>query len=218
MVVPTLWQSGGPINLASDKRHAAVQQLISSGMTISAISRELGLDRKAVRRFARARTVDELLTTTRTAGPTLLSEHEPYLRERFAAGCTDAARLTAEITERGYRGSAKTVRRFLAPLRAAHRTRPAPPQAPSVRQVTGWLTCRPDRLTDVDSGCLTDILERSPALVVLREHVRGFAEIMVERRGLELADWMTSVDATGSPALRSFAASLRRDLDAVTAG
>ncbi|MCK8669783.1 ISL3 family transposase [Rhodococcus sp. HM1] len=200
------------------ERHTAVHQLVSSGMTISAISRELRLDRKTVRRFARARTVDELLTTTRTAGPTLLSEHEPYLRERFAAGCTDAARLTAEITERGYRGSAKTVRRFLQPLRTEHRMRPAPPQAPSVRQVTGWLTCRPDRLTDADSGRLTDILEHSPALTALREHVRGFAQLMTERRGRELADWMNGIDATGSPALRSFAAGLRRDLDAVTAG
>lgn len=189
----TEWPDGR-LATRTRERHAAVQQLVSNGMTISAISRKLSLDRKTVRRFARAHDVDELLTTTRTAGPTLLSEHETYLRDRFAAGCTDAARLTAEITERGYRGSAKTVRRFLAPLHAAHRTRPAPPPAPSVRQVTGWLTCRPDRLTDADSGRLTDILERSPALAVLREHVRGFAEIMIERRGLELISWMTSVE------------------------
>jgi len=137
---------------------------------------------------------------------------------RFAAGCTDAARLTAEITERGYRGSAQTVRRFLQPLRTEHRTRPAPPHAPSVRQVTGWLISRPDRLAEADSRRLADILERSPALTALREHVRGFAEIMVERRGHELTGWMNDVDATGSPALRSFTADLRRDLDAVTAG
>lgn len=200
------------------ERHAAVQQLVSNGMTISAISRKLSLDRKTVRRFARADDLDELLTTTRTAGPTLLSEHETYLRDRFAAGCTDGTRLTAEITERGYRGSAKTVRRFLAPLRAAHRTRPAPPPVPSVRQVTGWLTARPDRLTDVDSHRLADILERSPALNALQRHVRGFAELMTERRGHELPEWMSDVDATGSPALQSFTTGLRRDLDAVTAG
>ena len=211
------WPDGRLITRTRE-RHATVQQLVSNGMTISAISRKRSLDRKTVRRFARAHDVDELLTTTRIAGPTLLSEHETYLRDRFAAGCTDATRLTAEITDRGYRGSAKTVRRFLAPLRVAHRTRPAPPPAPSARQVTGWLTSRPDRLTDADSRRLTDILERSPALTALREHVRGFAEIMVERRGLELISWMTSIDATGSPALRSFAAGLRRDLDAVTAG
>ncbi|WP_425415091.1 ISL3 family transposase [Rhodococcus phenolicus] len=208
----------GRLATRTRERHAAVQQLVSNGMTISAISKKLGLDRKTVRRFARAHEIDELLTTTRTAGPTLLRGYETYLRDRFAAGCTDAARLTAEITERGYRGSARTVRRFLASLRTEHRTRPAPPPTPSARQVTGWLTSRPDRLTDADSRRLADILERSPALTVLREHVRGFAEIMVERRGLELASWMTDVDATGSPALRSFTVGLRRDLDAVAAG
>ncbi|MFD6857579.1 hypothetical protein ACFWB0_17895 [Rhodococcus sp. NPDC060086] len=34
------------------------------------------------------------------------------------------------------------------------------------------------------------------------------AELMVERRGLELAGWMTDVDAAGSPALRSVTADL----------
>lgn len=200
------------------ERYAAVQELVMKGMSISAISRTLGLDRRTVRRFARATEVDELLTTTRTAGRRLLTEFEPYLRERFAAGCTDATRLTAEIVARGYRGSAKTVRRFLHPLRVATRARLTRPTAPSVRQVTGWLTCRPDRLTDKDQAQLDEILDRSPALAALRKHIRGFAEIMVERRGHQLTEWMSVVDATGSPALRSFVAGLRRDLDAVTAG
>ncbi len=158
------------------------------------------------------------MTTTRTAGRTLLTEFEPYLRERFAAGVTDATRLAEEITARGYRGSAKTVRRFLHPLRNALRVRPTQPAAPSVRQATGWLTCRPDRLTDKDTARLDEILDHSPALTALREQVRGFAEIMTERRGHKLTDWMNGVDATGAPALRSFTTGLRRDLDAVNAG
>lgn len=139
------------------------------------------------------------------------------MRERFAAGCTDAAHLTREITERGYRGSTKTVRRYLQPLRAAHPARPAPPAAPFVRQVTVWLTRRPDRLTD-DRDQLEEILARSPALSTLRRHIRGFVEIMVDRHGHDLATWMDDVETSGSTALRSFVAGLRRDLDAVTAG
>ena len=80
------------------------------------------------------------------------------------------------------------------------------------------MTCRPDSLTDKDRIRLDEILGRSPALTSLREHVRGFAEIMTERRGHDLTDWIHDIDATGSPALRSFTAGLRRDLDAVTAG
>jgi len=81
-----------------------------------------------------------------------------------------------------------------------------------------WLTCRPDDLTDKDSQGLAEICDRSPAPATVREHIRRFAEIMVERRGHDLAGWMSDVDATGSPALRSFVTGLRRDLDAVTAG
>ncbi|GAA4472133.1 hypothetical protein GCM10023094_03930 [Rhodococcus olei] len=200
------------------ERHTAVHDLVARGMSITEIGRRLRLDRRTVRRFARATDVDELMTTARTAGRTLITGFEPYLRERFAAGCTDGARLTREITERGYRGSDKTVRRFLQPLRDALRMHPTQPTAPRVRQVTGWLTCRPDNLTDKDEIRLDAILERSPALTTLRGHVRGFAEIMTERRGHDLTDWMADVDATGAPALRSFTTGLRRDLDAVTAG
>ncbi|QHG85496.1 ISL3 family transposase (plasmid) [Rhodococcus rhodochrous] len=215
---PTAEVPDGRLVVRTRERHAAVHELHARGMSISGISRELNLDRRTVRRFVLAADTGELLTTSRMEGARLLSAYENYLRERFAAGCTDAARLTREITERGYRGSAQTVRRFVQPLRTAAHVRPTPRRPPSTRQVTMWLTCRPDDLADKDSARLTDICDRSPALAKLREHIRGFAEIMVERRGHDLAAWMTEVDATGSPALRSFVIGLRRDLDAVTAG
>ncbi|MGW0022628.1 transposase [Rhodococcus sp. NPDC003382] len=163
----------GRLVVRTRERHAAVHQLHARGLSISGISRELNLDRRTVRRFVRATDTDELLATSRMAGATLLTAHERYLRERFAAGCTVAARLTREITERGYRGSAQTVRRFLHPLRAAVRACPVPPRTPSVRQVTMWLTCHPDDLTAKDDQQLTDILDRSPALRTVREHIRG---------------------------------------------
>jgi transposase len=208
----------GRLVVRTRERHAAVHELHAKGLSISGISRQLNLDRRTVRRFVRTTDLEELLTTSRMAGPTLLSGHETYLRERFTAGCIDAARLTREITERGYQGSAQTVRRFLQPLRTAERAQPVPQRTPSIRQVTMWLTCRPDDLTDKDTRLLAAICDRSPALTSVREHVRRFAELIVERRGHELAEWMTDVDATGSPALRSFVTGLRRDLDAVTAG
>ncbi|HVQ53128.1 MAG TPA: ISL3 family transposase [Mycobacterium sp.] len=199
------------------ERYSAVQQLLSHGMSLSAIGRKLALDRRTVRRFARATDLDELLTTSASRA-SLLDEFKPYLHERFNAGCTDAARLTREIVELGYRGSDKTVRRYLQPVRAAHEQLPSPPVGPSIRQATGWLTRHPARLTDDDRSQLDALLDRSPALVTTHRLVHDFAEIMTERRGSDLAAWMTAVDADGEPALRSFVRGLRRDLDAVTAG
>jgi transposase len=168
----------GRLTIRTRERHAAVHELHAKGLTISGISRQLNVDRRTVRRFVHATDSRELLATSRMAGSTLFSGHEPYLRERFAAGCTDAARLTREITDRGYGGSAQTVRRFLQPLRTAERAQPVPPRTPSIRQLTMWLTCRPDDLTDKDSQLLAVICGRSPALATVREHTRRFAEIM----------------------------------------
>ena len=126
----------GRLATRTRERHAAVHELLAQGRTISYISRTLPLDRKTVRRFARAADVHDLLPTTRT-GRSLLDEYAPYLRERVAGGCVDAAVLTREITVFGYRGSTKTVRRFLQPLRAAHRTalEAGRPQRPSGHRV-----------------------------------------------------------------------------------
>ncbi|MFB9704895.1 transposase [Rhodococcus aetherivorans] len=207
----------GRIVTRTIERHAAVHELLTQGRTISNISRILGLDRKTVRRFARATDAHDLISTARK-GRSILDRHAPYLRERIDAGCLDAALLTREITALGYRGSAKTVARFVYPLRAAATPTPPRPAAPSVRQVTGWLTRHPDRLTDEDRTGRKALLTRSPALATTCRLVRDFAEIMVGRHGHKVQEWIARVRRDGSPALRSFAVGLLRDLDAVTAG
>jgi transposase len=199
------------------ERYAAVQQLLADGMSISGVCRTLRLDRKTVQRFARAETVDELLAKARNRG-SLLDRFKPYLHERFNAGCIDAARLTEEITAMGYRGSDKTVRRYLQPFRANLTAPPPRPTPPTVRAVTSWLTRRPEDLTESQTLRLKTILARSPALQTTHELVRGFAEMLTQRQGHDLPGWMDQVEQIGSAALRSFVAGLRTDLEAVTAG
>lgn len=211
--------STGPTQLAARtrERFAAIHDLLGAGATVSAISQTLGLDRKTVRRFARASSVAEL----HSAHPTRASILDPYtehLRQRWAAGATDAVALTAEITALGYRGSVKTVRRYLQPLRGGQTTTLQPPAPPTTRDVTGWLTRHPDSLTDDERTARDTILDRSPALRITRDLVSEFAEILIQRRGHQLRGWMQRVDTDGAPALRSFATGLDRDLDAVTAG
>jgi transposase len=207
----------GALVVRTRERYAAVQALRAQGRSITAISRELGLDRHTARRFVRAEHLEDLLVKAQSRD-SVLDAFKPYLHERFNAGHTDAAALTAEITALGYRGSDKTVRRYLQPFRASL-TAPAPvPVGPSVRQVTGWLTRRPDTLNEDERLELKKILDRSTALTVTSVQVREFAEMLTKRQGQRLGDWMRDVQDNGAPALRSFANGLRNDLDAVTAG
>ena len=102
------------------ERYDAVGFLHAEGMGIRAITRELRLDRKTVRRIVQADGVEDLIAKT-TSRYSLLDNFKPYLNQRWISGHTNITRLIAEIREQGYRGSAQTVYRYLRPL--SHRPR-----------------------------------------------------------------------------------------------
>ena len=87
-------------------------------------------------------------------------------------------------------------------------------------QVLAVAADRPlDNLADNDKASLDAILAASPELAAVTASVRAFAAMMNERRGRKLLEpWMTTAEATGEPALRSFVTGLRADQDAVTSG
>ncbi len=199
------------------ERYAAVQDLRHQGESLSAICRILALDRKTVRRFASAATVDELLGKA-VGRSNLLDSFKPYLHQRWAEGVTDAVQFTKEISAQGYPGSEQTVRRYLHPFREMLTPPPAPPVVPKVRQVTGWLLRRPDDLDDGEKRQLADIRSRCSHLDRLTEHVKAFATMMVQREGEHLDTWLSTVESDDQPELHSFAIGIRRDRDAVTAG
>ena len=208
----------GPRTARTRYRHAAIQDLRTKGAGIAVIAETLNLDRKTVRRYAHATTVDELLTPVATSGGKALYPYLTHLHRRWNDGCTDAAILHAELRELGYRGSQRTVRRHLQPHRATGLPAPTGPATPTVRQVTGWIVRKPDQLTDPDQDRLTRIRDRCPHLDAVAAHVGSFAALMTERRGRDLPTWLTDIEATDLPPLHSFARGLRHDLTAVTAG
>jgi transposase len=199
------------------ERHAAVQRLLADGAPRAQVSRQLGLDPHTVRRFADAASVDDLLVHTRR--DSLIDAFKPYLNQRFNDGCTDATVLFTEIREQGFRGSIKTVRRYIQPFRAAKTAPPAIPAPPKPRHVTSWIMTKPDNLNPDDQEKLTTITGRSPILNNLAQHVRAFATMMTNLAGTQLSQWIGTVLADDTlPGLRSFATGLQRDLAAVTAG
>jgi transposase len=201
------------------ERYAAIHALLTDGVGIKAICRQLDLARGTVRRFARAAVVEELLARNGTGQrPSLLKEFKPYLRQRFNDGCTNASHLFAEISARGYRGGEKIVRQYLHQFRGTGRASQPPRKPPSVRRVVGWIMSDPATMESKNQRRLDAILAASPQLSALASHVRAFATMLCSRQGQDLEGWMAAVDADDQPALRSFVVGLRRDQDAVTAG
>ncbi|MBF9069093.1 ISL3 family transposase [Streptacidiphilus sp. NEAU-YB345] len=112
-------------------RYADVHRLLDEKWTISAIARQLGLDRKTVRHF-RETSLDELLARACDRSPSgVLDPFKPYLNSRFVAGCTTSRQLFNEIRARGYQGAYSTITPYLAKLRAGTAARPSRDPKPS---------------------------------------------------------------------------------------
>jgi transposase len=199
-------------------QHAAVQALAARGLGLRAIARELGVDRKTARRFAHAATGDEAVARA-ISRPTVLDRYQPHLHRRWAEGCRDAAMLHAEITALGYRGSLRTVYRYLQPLRAGTAPAALTPSSLKIGEVTSWLLRRAEDLNPRQQQLLADLRGHCAQLDRLADHVTSFAKMMTKRTGeQELASWLQRVEADDQPELHTFAAGIRQDLAAVTAG
>ena len=199
-------------------QHAEVQALAVRGMGLRAIVRELGVDRKTARRFAHAATGDEAVARA-ISRPTVLDRYQTHLHRRWNEGCQDAAMLHAEITAVGYRGSLRTVYRYLQPLRTGTAPAALTPSSLKISEVTSWLLRRAEDLNPRQQQLLADLRGHCAQLDRIVEHVTSFAKMMTKRTGAqELPSWLERVKAEDQPELHTFAAGIGQDLAAVTAG
>nr|WP_262705545.1 ISL3 family transposase [Streptomyces sp. NEAU-383] len=207
-----------PLVARTRERHQQIHERIERGDSLRAIARELHLSRGTVLRFARAADVEQLLVAA-THRPSAIDDYRLYLHHRWMEGCTNAAALTREIQQLGYRGDINTVRRHLRPYRTGTIPTDAPLPHLTVRRVTDWIMRRPEHLTDTGRKCLDELCERSPALATTTEYARRLAAMVRERRSEHLAldVWLADVRLDGQRELRTLAAGIRRDHAAVLA-
>jgi transposase len=108
----------GEASMISQERWAEIRRRAEAGETVSAIARDLDLDRKTVRAGLRKATWQPYRRAPQETR--LLTTHEDYLRERAGAVEYSAQILYQELRQhRDYTGSYATVRRFVRPLREA---------------------------------------------------------------------------------------------------
>ncbi|MER7764319.1 ISL3 family transposase [Streptomyces sp. NPDC097619] len=197
-------------------RHQDIHDRPLRGDNLSAISRDLRLDRKTVRRYANI-DLDDLLASARDRRPEILARFKPYIQQRFRTGGTNAAQLFREVREQGYPGSKISVRRYVATLREGTAVE-EPRLIPSPRQITSWIMRRPEALASGERTQLDRVLDACPDLRTARELAHAFNAMARDRQGTELTQWMTRALADGPKPIQSFAAFLQHDWDAVVNG
>lgn len=220
-----------PLRSVGDERRqgrfAAIQALRQEGHSVSAIGRALGVSRVTVRKYLRAEACPVRSRHSRLLGPG--SPHVAYLRERWAAGCDNAALLWEELRARGFTGSAGAVRRFLGawrttPCRRGRQPRspgshpPIPqPTPPSPRQIRWWLLQEPEQRPADQQAYLTRLLQDCPMLQVASELAREFGRLLRQRDASAFDPWLDRAGGGDIAEFRSCAKSMRQDYAAVAA-
>ena len=139
----------GKLSARVRQHHQQIHALAEQGKGIKEIAREVGLSRGTVRRFIRARTVEELLPDgPRPAQSSVLTPFADHLRQRWNDGVTNAATLLEEIRALGYRGGYSALRDYLRPLRTGQSVRATPPPPLRSREIANLILRHPDTVDD----------------------------------------------------------------------
>ena len=189
---------------------------MEAGHSRGAIQRQLGMTSRTVKRCADAARPEDLFAGQWQARTSVLDEYKTYLDSRWNEGGTNAWTLRAEIVPLGYQGSYQRVRAYLRQKRTS--PRPVMARPPSPRAVAGWILRRPETLSETEHLHLKNVRANCPEIDALTRDVRSFAARLTERQGERLPDWLDAVRQDNLPSLRTLAAGIDRDRDAVIAG
>ncbi|MFF4527622.1 ISL3 family transposase, partial [Streptomyces bluensis] len=203
-------------------RHArrlfeAVHTLTGSGRSYSSVARELGLDRRTVRKYARARTWQEVMRRP-PRKPSALDPYRDYLQQRWDEGEHNAMILHGELRNKGYLGHYQRVKMAIAPLRRGLPLDQPRERPPSPRETARWITTHPDRRSHHVTHRLHRLLERCPELKRTHDLVRRFAAMLHNRDASSLPAWLDELSHSGLPPLTGIAGALREDQHAVAQG
>ena len=213
-----------------EARHAEIHALHRQGLSLRAVARQLGLNRRTVQKYLAAPRCPH--PGPRPHRRRAIAPYLPYLRERWAAGERRVAALWAEIRARGFPGAAPRVREVLAPWRrderAARRaatdaaTPAASPPPPTgkrcaPRQVAAWLMRPPDNLKPAQRAYLDALVALCPGIGTVQVLAQDFARLLRERDEAGLAAWLVTAESCAEAEMRAFALGIRRDQAAVQA-
>ena len=205
------------------KLYQRVQELHASGMSLRKIGEEMGLARGTVRKYFRE-PPEPPLPTPRALQASLLDPYEAYILEQWSQGCHNGAQLFRDIQEQGFQGKQSIVKAYMTHLRTSTKEGKAPQTrkqrsgALSPRELRWLLTCKREKLEPEDQTNVDQLLQTSIEVRTVHTLAQQFLEMVRELKGKRLRAWPEEAHESGIAEMKSFAAGIERDYDAVKAG
>lgn len=205
------------------ERYEEVRRRHGEGQAIRQIAQQMSLSRNAVRCYLRSSRCPDWRPGQ--ARRSRLDRFSGWIDEQILAGRDNAAEFHGELTAKGYKGSAQSVRRFVTKRLAALRKRreranaavPRSPPVPSSRSLAFDVLRRDGKRDE----------QQRARVIALREADEEFGEVMTlaeeflalvrKERVMPLAEWLRQAEGARSVELRGFAQGVAQDEGAVAA-
>jgi len=198
------------------ERYQQVIDLFNAGQSQAAISRELGIQRKTIRRWLRQKQFPERKAPHCRVPK--VNQFADYLQQRWNEGCHNASRLYQEIREKGYAGKRSMVARFVSNWRKTGKpSSPNSPQRIAPRHAAILVTRPADRMSDEQRRLFDRIAIQCPEVIALRKFALDFRDALMADESTELRLWMEKAKRCEFGPLVRFAYGLQKDSSAVTA-
>lgn len=200
-------------------RYEQVVELSKQGRKPKEIAQQLALGERTVREWLKRGTFPE--TKKRRKRPSDFDAFAPFVLQRWQEGERNGIRLARELQAQGYRGSERTVYRYLETLKQTEVQESADLQRLQKFTATTavWLFVRdPNTLDEIERTDLMTFCQASPTLRKAYDLIQEFLSIVHQREGQRLDGWVAQVASSKLPELQHFAAGIERDKAAVKAG
>jgi transposase len=202
--------------------------LHQAGVGPATIARKVGVTRQTVWRWLRVGAFS--VRSPQAPRARIIAPYEPYLRERWQAGCQNARQLWRELQAQGLVGGKESVRRLVVTWRttparpgpprhhppAAPQTVPPPPTRTRSPRQARWLLLRiDDHLPPEQHAYRAALLAAEPAIVEAQRLTAEFCRLVRERDAAAFILWFQDAQRSALPEMREFAHVLERDRVAV---
>ena len=200
-------------------RYEEAARLRGLGTTITRISAELGADRKTIHGWLR---LGQAPLWQQPSSDSILDPFKTFLGRRWSEGCRNASQLWRELVALGFRGRPSIVREWAASHRGGiagvsgsvgHLLAPVWP-VPSGYRLARLLMASPSRLNAEERLFISRLLSDEPQLAAAISWAKRLNKLLRRRTVDSLDDVLAAAAHT---LFGRFAASLRRDFDAINA-
>lgn len=214
-------------------RYTQVVELHRQGVKAADIASRVGIGERTVHRWLRNGSFPE--ARQRRRRPSLIDPSERYVIFRWQEGCCNGSQLYRELTAQGYKGSPKAMYNYLGTRRTPqsdasrlpalkprrHKSIPSSPtplENFSAQRATWLFVSQPRELDKTQQNELALMRQASPSAETASLLVQAFMQMIRERTGHQLDTWLSSVEESMLPELKSFARGIQQDKAAVLAG